>query len=450
MSIASGGVHIPDPIPIVDDNPEMDETNDARIPASKRDFSSDEEIIEGSSATSTQALSKHQKTTNSKGQSSEDKRTLAVLKDYLDNHFKVDEPIDQKTRNLLLRFGEEAVKHLLCTGLESAGSPDMRKMQEEMRNGFKLLNEKICAIGGNVPVPQVSPTETSEKVLSYAKVVMEKPRKEELNRKTDNRCYSILQPDNEMPASEDLANEWKTAMSRKQNRHRFKINNVKVTQAKNLAITFDSPAEQRRFHEEINREPIKGASIRSSSERLAHFAIRGVPATYSAQDVEEEIRNMNKDHPYVKSVMESKGSLDINDARQTNNREDNRRYKTFKWSVPMKYAKSLLDHSHFHLFFERVRVTPWKPNDRCTRCLRKAHRSMDCKERTVCKHCGDEHASYTCENRFKREKHRCVICHREKKDFRHRADVGECPILEKETFVNVQRVVAAMIGNHHG
>ena len=227
------------------------------------------------------------------------------------------------------------------------------------------------------------------------------------------------------------------------------MNRVQVTKANNVAITFNDASEQKRFTEALNKEPIKGAEIRTSREKPLHFAIRGVPAIYNSDDLMDEIRRMNPRHPYIKLVNDGVENLAISDVRRDQlNLGDTRKFKTFKLSTTMKYAKLLLDNEFLQLLFNRVQVTVWKPNERCANCLGKDHRSRDCRGKQACKHCGGEHLSYTCRSRNNTENHKCVVCQKAGKEYGHRADVGVCPILKSETIEYTECIVATILANH--
>ena len=184
--------------------------------------------------------------------------------------------------------------------------------------------------------------------------------------------------------------------------------------------------------------------IRSSADRKVHFAIRGVPAEYTAERLERDLPFYNECHPYIMAER-----LSIKDARQIEeNHVDDRRFKTFKLTVSTKHAKLLLDNDAFYLDIRRVRVTLWKPSTRCTKCLKTGHYARDCED-LVCRHCSGDHLSYRCPNMKNKASHNCVVCRRARhRNTQHRASTEECPILQHEAAEETNKVLASITINH--
>ena len=382
----------------------------------------------------------------SKEWTEEDSRLEALMIRFLDDHFDTQEKINPQIRNLLIRFGAEAFTY--ASSMETDNT--IGKMQSEMREQFKRVNDKLDGIvSGSQPSNSLG---NSGKVANYVQAVLSAPKKDTvLNKVKDSSCYSVLHPDADTRPTDDQTNEWKSALGATQRRHRIRMNKMQVTKANNLAISFDSPAEQQRFADVLRKEPIQGVQLRSSGEKMAYFAMRGVPSEYTVKDVEDELWEMNSWHPFFLAMKQQGTTLDFKDARRNENLQDTRRYKTLKLAVPMKFAKILLENSYMQLLFKRIQVTIWKPNERCAKCLGKGHFASTCDQKVVCKHCGGEHQSISCREQFNKAKHRCTVCHRAgSENFFHRADVGPCPILGKEAEENVERMVAIMLANHHG
>ena len=372
-----------------------------------------------------------------------DTRLTALMTNFLDEEFQVEEPIDAKTRQLLIKFGVAAHKHFTTKENENL----VASIGTQMNEGFQKVYEKLTEMGkGNQAAADVA---DSTKAKSYASALLAERRNNDAS-STANGVFTVLQPKANAAPSEHQAREWQDVLSRKQRRLKFGVNNIHVTKAKNLAISFKSTEEQQRFTDEIRRNPIQGAEIRSSGDKPVHFAVRGVPAVYAMDELEEELREMNARHPYMKLVNDGIETLTLRDARSEKQTEvDTRMYKTVKLTTSMKYAKILLDNEYLQLLWKRVQVTVWKTNERCGKCLEKNHRAINC-DKYVCKHCGEGHLSYMCRNRNKPENQKCVVCLRAGKNHNHRAEVGACPILKEEAMDSVERTVATIMANHHG
>ena len=382
-----------------------------------------------------------------------DSKLNAVVEDFLLNHFEIEGQINGKTKELLVRFGGEVHKHIV----EKESINAVAELQKSMKEGFETVLGQLKNLNKRQPDYVAKPHEKlsrptfADTVKGYAATVLKgdtstEPEKMEavIRKEAEFGCYTILQADEKHIPCKELADDWTEVISRRQKKEKIKIVRLRQTNNNKVAIGFSDAGEQRKFEETIGREPIKGAVIRSSAERKVHFAIRGVPAEYTAERLERDLPFYNERHPYIMAEQ-----LSIKDARQIeDNHIDDRRFKTFKLTVSTKHAKLLLDNDAFYLDIRRVRATLWKPSTRCTKCLKTGHYARDCED-LVCKHCSGDHISYRCPNMRSKASYNCAVCRRAgHRNIQHRANTEECSILKLEAAEETNKVLASITINH--
>ena len=262
-------------------------------------------------------------------------------------------------------------------------------------------------------------------------------------KKTEKSCFAVIQAAEQEDEDPNQAELWTEVISKRQSKEKFKVLETKKTKNKNLAIHFADPQERGRFEEALKKNPIPGAKLRSSADKKIIFAIRRVPGHYDATRLTADILAQNDNHPFI-----VKNKPVIRDSRILREGEvDERKEKTFQLVTNAKDALLLLD-TYFFIGLTRVKVSLWKPNQRCSNCHGTKHVAAECKADTVCKHCAGKHVSYRCPDIRNKEKYKCIICHRLGNAHSHRADSEHCEVLKKEVNEELQHTRAMILANH--
>ena len=384
------------------------------------------------------------------GKSAYDLRIGAMIRQFYNEEFDAgDMQVDGNMRELMLRFGAEVFKHLSSSETERLVSG----LASEMRAGFKSITDGL-ATGGSLKTTENKKPEVVNLAMTYAAAASkEEPNSQDakkmekaIEKAADIGCYSVVHPSNYAESTKEQANEWITVISERQKKLNVRLNRVRTTNRNNVSIYFKDSREQAKFMDSLEDDPIRGAEIRSSAARKVSFALRGVPAEYDVQRLEQDLIKYNgESHEYFKQEM-----LMVKDSRKaTAGTKDDRRTKTFRIMTTMKNARLLLDDPNLYVSMRRFKVSLWKTNERCNKCLDKGHKGDDCTGRLVCKHCSGNHLSYNCERGSDAGARKCAVCFKLKKDSSHRADVDSCPTLQSEALESVNKTIAEIMA-HHG
>lgn len=383
------------------------------------------------------------------GESAYDIRLRAMIREFFNNEFDSDVRFQRPEREIILRFGYEMYKSISSSETERL----VAGLATQMKSGFKAISDRLEAVERKQTTVDSNKEEAVNVAKSYAAAVCKtaseapderKKMEKALEKATDNGCHVVMHPSNNGQSSKEQADGWIKYISEKQRKQNLRLNRVRTTKQNNVAIYFKDSKEKAKFMGSFEKEPIQGADIRSSDARKVSFAIRGVPANYDEAKLEGELIKYNDEHQYFKEEM-----LIIKDARKVRDgTKDDRRSKTFRIMSTIKNARLLLDDPYLHIAMRRFKVTLWKVNERCHKCLDKGHRGEDCRGRLVCKHCNGNHLSYNCDNRDPTAK-KCAICLKLKKAYNHSADVDSCPTLETEALDAVNKTIAEIM-MHHG
>ena len=214
----------------------------------------------------------------------------------------------------MLRFGAEAFKYLASSETERL----VAGLATEMRAGFKVITERMEEIEKQKTGESKKP-DVVHLAKSYAAAALkpttstpdENKMEKAMDRAADNGCYSVVHASNSGESTKKQAEEWIEVISAKQRRLNIRLNSVRTTNRNNVSIYFKDAKEQAKFMGSIEKDPIKGADIRSSAARKVSFAVRGVPAEYDEEKLVRELMHLNGDHEYVKEE-----KLVVKDARQ--------------------------------------------------------------------------------------------------------------------------------------
>ena len=329
-----------------------------------------------------------------------------------------------------------------------------------LRDCMKEFGDSIKAemhqIAQNVSSNVHTATSSDRKKLNYAEVCNQgiKARGEDtriedgmpvsVKRVSEKSCFAVLHAADPEDKDDNRANKWTDVLRKRQKREKFKVLSTETTKARNLTVRFPNPQERDRFTESLQKEPIHGAVLRSSADNKVALAIRRVPGYFNAKELTREIIEQNPDHRFLVN-----GRLQIEDSRQPQDGVvDDRKEKTFKIITTVHDAKILLDDPYFYVGLQRVRVSLWKPNRRCSNCHDSDHKTNQCKSRIICKYCSGNHVSYKCLLLKSKENHKCVVCERLQKPSNHCADPVNCEVLAKEVQSDLDHIYALINANH--
>ena len=185
-----------------------------------------------------------------------DVKTKAVVEDFLLNHFEIEDPIDGKMKELLVRFGGEVHKHIV----EKESVNAVVELQKSMREGFVTVLEQLKNINtkqpDNIAKPQekLSRPSFAETVKGYAATVLKadtstEPEKMDavIRKEAEFGCYTILQADENHIPCKELTDDWTEVISRRQKKEKIKIVRLRQTNSNKVAIGFSDAGEQKKF-----------------------------------------------------------------------------------------------------------------------------------------------------------------------------------------------------------
>ena len=362
------------------------------------------------------------------------------------DEFRGGEPHDPETRRLLINFGVTVFKRLSSSETERL----VTGLATEIRAGFQSITKQLDD-GLRRKQAESNKPEVVNAAMTYAAAASkaavapdEKEMEKAIDKAAVNGCFSVIQASNSDESTKKQAEDWTEQVSKRQKKLNIRLNRVRTTNKNNVSIYFKDSREQEKFMRSLEEDPIKGADVRSSANRKVSFALRGVPAEYTEESLERELFQYNGDtHPYFKSE-----ALVVKDARKIKDgTRDDRKTKTFRIMATMRNARLLLEDPNLHVAMRRFKISLWKANERCHKCLENGHKGDECRGKLVCKHCGGSHFSYNCDRNSDAKK--CVVCFKLGKDHKHRADVDSCPILQDEATVSTNKTIAEIM-THYG
>ena len=470
MSSDSDGGSIPEPYPIVDENPEMDVSGKdlARPPAPKRPL-----VID--SPTANKAFREDLPTDSDEDQPSHEERSedapsistssykTRMVKEMIREDFVSSAKFlwmgydhaasfSKEQTEVTINFAAFCMTHAVSRiGVEMRKEMEatFKKFHESIKSDLRVLSDKIDE---QCQKPRAEPMSYSQ-VCGLGKLNSNQStstsatsQKDEVKetKAAERQCYTVIQPNTPDDAVADRAVLWTEVLSRKAKRDNMKITKVFKTRNDNLAVHFADSTERRKFEEALRKDPIQGAHVRSSADQRVAFAIRGVPAAYDAPSLTREIMERNGHHKLVRQ-----GRPEIMDARvQQEGLADTRMRKTFKLVTTAKDASLLLEDTFFYIGLTRVRVSLWKPSKRCGHCHEIDHSSRNCQNQITCRYCAGNHVSFQCQRRRSNSEHKCIVCHRLGRNSNHVADPDNCEILFKEADTEMKNIFALIKANH--
>ena len=363
------------------------------------------------------------------------------------DEFRGEEPShDPETRKLLINFGVTVFKRLSSSETERL----VTGLATEIRAGFQSITKQLDD-GLRRKQAESNKPEVVNAAMTYAAAACkaavapdEKQMEKAIDKAAVNGCFSVIQASNSDESTKKQAEDWTEQVSKRQKKLNIRLNRVRTTNKNNVSIYFKDSREQEKFMRSLEEDPIQGADVRSSANRKVSFALRGVPAEYTEESLERELFQYNGDtHPYFKSE-----ALVVKDARKIKDgTRDDRKTKTFRIMATMRNARLLLEDPNLHVAMRRFKISLWKANERCHKCLENGHKGDECRGKLVCKHCSGSHLSYNCDRDSEAKK--CIVCFKLRKDHKHRADVDSCPILQAEATVSTNKTIAEIM-SHYG
>ena len=465
MSVASDGVLIPPPIPIVDDNPEMDDSveNYGRNPASKRNVSSDDERPSSHrSSSSAQALSKRSKTKGSEGNTPINKSLVSpnkcdsdseandvegdtklfALAEKFYNEEWVEEwddgPLAPGTKNLLIKFAVSVHKHLATVTEEQSNSDnDVAGLRNLMYEGFQAMTARLERLEkvhseGKPPVEKVDPVPNNVKE-SYANMVTKlkeakpdasiKKRIEEIKEETTPKNYTVL--DLEEKVDDEGFQVVKRKLQRSLKGKNVKVDRLVKTAKGNVSMEFASNDEQKKVETILSRTNHLGATIRSTQNKLVSIALRGIPRELTEEEVRVQLVDRNPEFDLFKTTNWSLKLIKPSDRRSS--------YQIGKITTNLDSAKELLEAKKLYIDLQAIKTELWKPNhSRCAKCLKSGHTARNCQD-LRCVYCAGSHLSKDCHKKTWEGIAKCIICSRSQQNAKDRATMKECPVLIQET-----------------
>lgn len=463
MSFDPGGEYIPPPIPIVDDNPEMD-TIDPRNPASKRHVSSDDELsIQRSSSSSSQPLQKKGKSQSKEAPeprreaaepSSEQRLRLIIEQEVLRDYVFATEPPPEAKRTLV-EFALKAVIHIakreqkdvvisvMNEGFKKleARIADLEKREEsrtsKVEECVRSVDAKVTKIK-DVQLPSAATrqyAEATKKMLGTEDAVDEIVKKANI---TEGNRFTVLELDEKITDDEGFITV-KRRVASKFRGQKIGIDKVVRTKAGNLAFTYNNAAEQKKGEEIMKQIP--RASIRSSTNKSVNLAIRGVPIELDPTEVKQQISDNNGE------FFEKSKDWFITPASLNTRRTQ--RYRTFRLTVPQQIAARLIKEERMQLDLETVRVEIWSTgHSRCLNCFSDQHKinkPVQC-TKVTCNTCAGNHKVNQCDKIDRPDLHKCIVCATAREPSRHKATVRDCPKLKQEAIKAMEIAARTLYG----
>ena len=463
MSFDPGGGHIPEPIAIVDDNPEMDDSveNYGRNPAAKRNVSSDDERSSGRNPSSAaHVLSKRSKNEGRDGSTPSnrhrdidnkrdtegndleaDTNLFAIAEKYYNEKWVEDwddGPLAPVSKNLLIKFAVAVHKHIATVTNEQGKSVnDFEGLRKMMFDGFQAMKARLERLEkthseGKPLAEKVDPVPSKVKE-SYANMVTKlkeakpdanvKKRIEEIKEESTPKNYTVLD------LAEKVDDEGFQVVRRKLQRS-LKGKNVKVdrlvkTAKGNVSMEFASNDEQKKVETILSRDNHLGATIRSTQNKLVSVALRGIPRELTGDEVKAQLTDRNRDLDVFSTTNWSLKLIQPSDRRN--------HYQIGKITTNLIFAKELLDAKKIYIDLQAIKTELWKPNhSRCAKCLKSGHTAKNCDD-LRCVYCAGTHLSKDCHKKNWDDSAKCIICSRKQQNAKHRATMKECPVLMEET-----------------
>ena len=362
-----------------------------------------------------------------------DVRLTALARDFLLNKFDPEVKLDAKTKELLIKFGAQSYKYIAEKEMLSS----IAQLSNEMKAGFAAVNERL----GKLETKE-QPENASAK-LTYANMVTKlttlKPeqtieaKKIELEDETQAKKYTVIEMTEKV--DDDGFQLVKSKLSRKLKGQHVRVDRILKTSSGNVSLEFPTCDAQKKVENILNRDPLPGVKLRSSSIKQASVAIRGIPIGLSVEEVKSQLKEENPDHPF--------GFEGTNwNLRLVQSVEWKGRFQLGKITAPISQVKHLLDNKKVYLEFTALKVDLWKPgHSRCNKCFRTGHVASSCNGDVSCVVCGGNHSMSMCDKRDRPDMMCCIVCVRtQQKNHRHKATLKDCPILHEESMQEYKKV----------
>ena len=378
-----------------------------------------------------------------------DMRLKAITEEFLNNEFDPGVPIDPATRDLMVRFGIEAYKHIA----EREAIDSVKLLDNKMNEGFSKVTSKIDFLYEQLN--EIVKGKQQEKIkeadlASYADMTKKlatikpqdevvEPKKAELEDPKLAKRYTVIELEEKV--DDDGFQVVRSKLAKKLMGKQIRVDKIVKTNRGNISLEYPTTADQKKVEQILRDDKPSGASIRSSTVKQVAVALRGIPRYLSEDEVKAHLVDWNGDHPFKFGMTEgwTLKLLQPADGRS--------RYQLGKIIAPIDRARTLLNNNwRVYVALTALKVELWKPNHtRCVRCLQSGHLVKQCISETVCVICGEDHAKDVCN---KKDRMACVVCVKSgKKEFKHMATTKDCPILLAEQMLEYKKVFNYV---HHG
>lgn len=496
MSFDSGGGRIPDPIAIVDDNPEMDQSgiDHGRTPAPKRQMEvqsskSKKPFRDTTTAGSTtDDVGKATPKNDSSGpkliviQDADKKQYWEIARNMWLNHAESSElKFSPRQMEEIVSFAASAMAYAnKCIGIDLQNSivetmksnkfpgGESDKMLSKIETTVTSLNRRIEALEkaqrsglekGNEQMKKIEErcrkmqeaTVPSDEEVTYANMVKRLETKTEDSVVTNSVVTKVAVPTRNyftvLEIEEDRKNERTLANVKQQvqtnfSKEKIKVENVIKTKPGNLCVYFKDKEEQAKGVNILKNVAVNHVKVRTAADRLTHLAIRHVSRELSEDDLRGQL---NYYHGEITNF-DDKDSCKLICMKEVG---EHRRFLTWKMTVANATAQKLLKEQRLFIGLQAVYVDPWAPGHRrCVNCFSPNHRASFPRQCTklICSICTGSHKARDCTKKEKLGEHKCFVCATCGDDSNHCATIRDCPRLKREATEEAMKLSALIHG----